>query len=52
MILTVLFALLLGAIAWTFLEYVIHRWLVDPKTGSVRPEYAKDYELIRARSRP
>jgi sterol desaturase/sphingolipid hydroxylase (fatty acid hydroxylase superfamily) len=24
---TVLFALLLGVIAWTFLEYVIHRWL-------------------------
>ena len=27
MILKVLSALLLGAIAWTFLEYVIHRWL-------------------------
>lgn len=27
MILTTLSALLLGAITWTFLEYVIHRWL-------------------------
>ena len=27
MILTLVSALLLGAIAWTFLEYLIHRWL-------------------------
>lgn len=27
MILTLVCAMLLGAIVWTFLEYVIHRWL-------------------------
>lgn len=27
MILTLVFAMLLGVIVWTFLEYVIHRWL-------------------------
>jgi len=48
MILTALSALLLGAIAWTFLEYVIHRWLGHDARTRPNP-FAAEHVLHHSR---